>query len=78
MFEAAEALIGRSIVVKRWVWTVRDQKKFAFVDVNDGSSLARLQVVVIAGTEAYNVISQSSTGCSVAVSGEIIASPGKR
>lgn len=75
--EAAERIIGSTLCVKGWVRTVRDQKQFAFVDVNDGSSIAGLQIVVDAGTDAYGVISQLTTGCSVSAVGEIIASPGK-
>lgn len=33
------------VVVKGWVRTVRKQKNLAFVEVNDGSNLAGIQVV---------------------------------
>ncbi len=75
--DAAESIIGQTLVVKGWVRTVRDQKKFAFVDVNDGSSLTGLQVVVDAGSPAFDSVSQLTTGCSIAATGEIISSPGK-
>lgn len=75
--DAADSIIGRTLVVKGWVRTVRDQKQFAFVDVNDGSSLAGLQVVVDANTSAFASVSLLTTGCSIAATGEIISSPGK-
>ena len=37
---------GESIKVQGWVRTKRELKEFAFLDVNDGSSLQGLQVVV--------------------------------
>ena len=36
--------LGESVTVKGWVRTVRQQKTFAFIEVNDGSSLKGLQV----------------------------------
>ena len=38
--------IGKTYEVRGWVRTVRDQKTFAFVDINDGSTLAGLQAVL--------------------------------
>ena len=34
------------LTIKGWVRTKRDLKGFAFIEVNDGSSLANLQVVL--------------------------------
>lgn len=75
--EKADDLIGHTLVVKGWVRTVRNQKQFAFVDVNDGSSIAGLQVVVDAGTPAFDEIDRLSTGCSISATGKIITSQGK-
>lgn len=72
-----DEIIGRTLVVKGWVRTVRDQKQFAFVNVNDGSSLAGLQVVVDFDTPAYDVVQYLTTGCSVAATGQIVRSLGK-
>ena len=41
----ADSIVGKSIVVRGWVRTVRDQKKFACIEVNDGSSLTGIQCV---------------------------------
>ncbi|MHC5598780.1 MAG: asparagine--tRNA ligase, partial [Nostoc sp.] len=35
-----------SLQVQGWVRTKRESKGFAFIEVNDGSSLANLQVVI--------------------------------
>lgn len=70
-------IIGRTLIVKGWVRTVRDQKAFAFLDLNDGSSLAGLQIVIDGNNPAYEVVAQLTTGCSVAAKGEIVKSQGK-
>jgi len=73
-----DAIVGKTVTVKGWVRTFRDQKRFAFVNVNDGSNLGGIQVVVDAGNDAYeNVVKkQLATGCAVAVTGKVVASPG--
>ena len=42
------AAIGRTVLLKGWVRTVRDLKNFSFVELNDGSSLAGMQVSLYA------------------------------
>lgn len=72
-----ESLIGQVVEAKAWVRTIRDQKKFAFVEINDGSSFSGLQVVLTPETEGYeSFMEQASTGASVAVVGELVQSPG--
>lgn len=64
--------------VRGWVRTVRDQKSFAFIEVNDGSTLGNLQVIADASIPHYaEAMAQLATGASVAVTGELVESPGK-
>lgn len=71
-------LEGKTIIIKGWVRTVRDQKNFAFVEINDGSTLSNFQVVVDGSMPNYtHLIEELSTGASVAVTGTVVASPGK-
>jgi len=63
------------VTVKGWVRTRRDAKGFSFLDLNDGSCLANLQVVVDAGLPGYEQIQQFTTGASAAIQGNLIASP---
>jgi asparaginyl-tRNA synthetase len=66
------------IAIKGWVRTRRESKGFAFLEVNDGSSLANLQVVLNADMPNYaEVIKQLNTGASLEVAGILVASPGK-
>lgn len=72
------SLVGKSITIKGWVRTVRDQKAFAFIEVNDGSTLSNFQVIANQDLPNYaNIISHLNTGCSVSISGIIAESPGK-
>ncbi len=65
--------IGKKVNIKGWVRTVRDQKHFAFLEINDGSSLANLQVLI----EDRDQLQGIDTGASVSIFGTIIPSPGK-
>ncbi len=66
-----------SVVVTGWVRTKRDSKKFSFLEVNDGSCLKNLQVIVDAGIQGYKSLDQASTGAAVSIKGKLIESQGK-
>lgn len=67
------------------VRTTRDQKKFSFIEVNDGSSLTGesprrassrcdyvgIQVVAESGLPTYGEVSKFSTGAAVEVEGHL-------
>lgn len=70
--------IGEDVTIKGWVKTVRNQKTFTFVEVNDGSSFSNLQVIINSDIPNYEkTLEDLSTGASVAVTGTIVESPGK-
>lgn len=72
------SLVGSEVLVKGWVRTVRNQKTFAFVEINDGSTLSNFQIVVNADFPNYQkVIDNLSTGVSVAIKGKLVESPGQ-
>lgn len=74
--KGAPSLIGQEITVKGWVKTVRAQKTFSFVEINDGSTLSNLQVVVEATLPGYNtLIEQLTTGSAVVIKGNVMESP---
>ena len=66
---------GESVVIKGWVRSRRDSKGFSFLEINDGSCLGNLQVVVDANTPGYAEIAHFTTGASVAIEGKVVASP---
>lgn len=73
-----ESLINQEVTIKGWVRTVRNQKTFSFVEVNDGSTLSNFQVVIEAVIPHYEkLLAKLTTGVSVAVTGKLVESPGK-
>lgn len=66
-------------MVKGWVRTVRKQKTLAFVEVNDGSNLGGIQCVLSfedIDELTREEINKITTGCSVQVTGPLVASQG--
>jgi asparaginyl-tRNA synthetase len=70
---------GAGFTVMGWVRTRRDSKGgFSFIEVNDGSCLGSLQVIADENLINYkDEVLKLQTGCSVTVSGTLVASPGK-
>lgn len=71
-------IIGSTVTVRGWVRTVRNQKTFTFLELNDGSTLSNLQIILDSDTPNYeSIIAELSTGVALAIQGEIKESPGK-
>jgi len=69
---------GDVITLQGWVRTKRSTKGLTFLNINDGSSMAGLQVVVNPDLPDYEaILKRLNTGASVQVSGPLVESPGK-
>ncbi|MDB4265654.1 asparagine--tRNA ligase [Akkermansiaceae bacterium] len=66
-----------SVEVCGWVRTRRDSKEFSFMELNDGSGLQGIQIIVDQGIPGSEDISKMATGASVRVVGELVESQGK-
>jgi len=66
-----------AVIVSGWVRTRRDSKEFSFIELNDGSCLANLQILVEATCPDYGIVATIHTGAAIRVEGELVASPGK-
>lgn len=69
---------GQTVVVRGWIRTARQLKEFTFVEVNDGSCLKGIQVVLGQDLADYEAIAkQLDTGAAIAVEGKLVESPAK-
>jgi asparaginyl-tRNA synthetase len=67
---------GVELAVNGWVRTRRDAKGFCFLEINDGSCLANLQVIAPETLPEYETLIQKiTTGSSVSVQGKLVDSP---
>lgn len=66
------------VTIQGWVRTKRELKEFAFVEINDGSCLANLQVVLNPELPNHQEsLQQMNTGASVEMTGILVESPAK-
>ena len=64
-------------LVRGWLRTKRESKEFSFLEINDGSCLKNLQVIVDASMPGYADLEQITTGAALEVEGPLAESPGK-
>lgn len=71
---------GSQVDVSGWVRSRRDSKGgFSFIELNDGSCMSNLQIIVDADVPGYaETIKDVTTGSSVRVTGELKESPGAK
>jgi asparaginyl-tRNA synthetase len=62
--------------VNGWVRTRRDSKGFSFLEVNDGSCLKNLQVIVDEMLPVFAQLKDVTTGAAVEIIGALVESPG--
>lgn len=76
--ETSNYSLRDQVCIKGWVRTLRDQKQFAFIELNDGSSLANIQVIANQDLENFETLIETvNTGAALEVRGQLVESPGK-
>lgn len=69
---------GGDVRICGWVRTKRDSKTFSFMNINDGSNLGGIQVIVDQELSNYEDIKTLTTGASVDITGKLVESPGQQ
>ena len=76
VFADKDSLSGQTVTVGGWARTIRDMKNFGFIELNDGSCLKNLQVVMEAGAlENYKDIAAQNVGAALIVTGTVVLTP---
>lgn len=70
-------LIGEKVCVKGWVRTRRGNKNVQFVALNDGSTIKNIQIVIDLEKFSDEELKPITTGASLHVEGQLVASQGK-
>ena len=77
LWEKESDLIGADICVSGWIRSHRDSKELGFIELSDGTSMKRLQVVYDKDTENFEEIGSIPFGSSIEVQGILVQSEGK-
>jgi asparaginyl-tRNA synthetase len=73
----AHGTAGAALRVQGWLRTARHGKQVSFLELNDGSCLAGLQLVAAPELPNYeSEVKRLRTGCAVLATGTLVASPG--
>lgn len=76
--ESHEKYIGNEVSVGGWVRTIRKQSNFCFIEINDGSALSNMQVILDQDYQGYDeLIANTGTGASLFIQALAVKSPGK-
>ena len=68
--------VGRPVAISGWLRTRRDSGGLSFLEVNDGSCLASLQVIADTTLANYDgEIRKLATGAALRIQGQLVASP---
>ncbi|MBQ1751320.1 MAG: asparagine--tRNA ligase [Bacteroidales bacterium] len=67
---------GKEVLAKGWVRTKRGNKQVKFIALNDGSTINNIQIVADTSLFEEDLIRRITTGSSLAVRGELVASLG--
>ncbi len=72
--------LNENIQIAGWVKSIRKQKNISFVDINDGSYIHSLQVILdeSATTDYLQVVENIKVGCSLRIQGNLHESPGQK
>lgn len=72
------AFLNQNVTLKGWIRTVRNQKTFTFIELNDGSTLSNFQIIADANLPGYQeLLPRLTTGAAISASGIVVESPGK-
>ena len=78
LYRGTAGHLNQSIQISGWVRTVRSSKAFGFIELNDGSFFANLQVVYDENLANFKDVSKLINGSAVRVAGKLVESPGAK
>ncbi len=71
----AKEPLPEEVCLQGWVRTNRDNGTIGFIELNDGTSFANIQLVYSSDIADYEVCKALRTGCAVTVTGRLILTP---
>lgn len=76
LYDAPAAFDGKTIVVAGWIKTMRSSNAFGFIELGDGSTFPKLQIVLEAETLAnYAEITKQNVGAAIVACGTLVLTP---
>lgn len=76
IFRDGQKYVNKEVELFGWVRKIRDQKKFGFIELNDGSFFKGVQVVFEENLENFDEVSRLSIASTIKVKGILVESQG--
>ncbi len=79
LFRKTDEYIGKEIEVQGWIRTLRDQKSFGFIELNDGTFFKNLQVVFEENAvDNFKEVAKLPIATAIRVKGLLVETPGAK
>jgi asparaginyl-tRNA synthetase len=79
LFRRPADFAGKTVTVAGWIRTIRDQKQFAFISLNDGTFFNNLQIVLTReDLTEYDEIVRLGNGSAILATGSLVVTPGAK
>jgi len=76
IFNDSENFLDTPITLEGWIRTLRSSKKFAFIELNDGTFFKGIQIVFDDTISNFIELTKLTTGSSISINGSLVKSPG--
>ncbi len=77
LFKSPESYIDKRVRLSGWVRTIRSQKSFGFIELNDGTAFKNIQIVFNDNLSNFEAITKVSIGSAIQLEGLLVKSQGK-
>jgi len=75
IFDNPDKYSGEKVKLGGWVRTLRDSKAFAFMELNDGSTVKSIQIVLTSELSNYDEAKKFGVGSAVIAEGQVVLTP---
>ncbi len=76
IFSSPEKFADKTVTVAGWARTIRSSNVFGFIELNDGSTFSRVQIVIEADKlENYTEITKQNVGAALIITGTLVLTP---
>ncbi len=78
IFEKPDLYMDKVVSLSGWIRTIRDSKKFGFIELNDGTFLKNLQIVIDESLDNFGDVVKLTISSAITVQGVLVESPGAK
>ena len=78
IFRNPDLYMNKEVELSGWIRTIRDSKKFGFIELNDGTFFKNLQIVIDDSLDNFTEVVKLNISSAITVQGELVESPGAK